>query len=394
MQPYSFFGRRSVVSRFERLRADDRLGQAFLFVGPEGSGKETTALEIARRFNCVDPDRCRPEQPCESCRKAATFQHPDIRWIGPAPATIDETGARDLFQAKQENPFYQPPYAVSSQVSIGDPEHPGPLTIRSLIHFLRRRAFQGTYKVAVVSDSHRLTKGAANAFLKTLEEPPPATLLFLLTANSGGLLPTINSRCQKIQFEPYPETRLVEIVEQLGGVDPEQARDAARLADGNARRAMAGVRPENQILLRAAENIFGWLHAQRQDKVYLAADRVHGGIIPTADEQDAAAAKRLAVKEAVAKRERAILLCEMLNLYYSEVLSCRLQDADWQPRLSGSITHIRRFAGQRKAASLLRDIANIEATKREIDRNLNIGLSLTVLFQGLIDNVESDRSTG
>ena len=72
--------------------------------------------------------------------KALGFQHPDIRWIGPAPASIDDAGVRDLLEKKIANPFYQDPAAATAQVRIGDPENPEPLTIRSLIRFLRRRA--------------------------------------------------------------------------------------------------------------------------------------------------------------------------------------------------------------------------------------------------------------
>ena len=63
-------------------------------------------------------------------------------------------------------------------------------------------------KVAVIADGHRMNPAAANAFLKTLEEPPPATVIFLLTTGSEGMLPTILSRCQKIRFEPWPEDEL------------------------------------------------------------------------------------------------------------------------------------------------------------------------------------------
>ena len=115
---------------------------------------------------------------------------------------------RDLLENKIANPFHQDPAAATAQVRIGDPENPEPMTIRSLIHFLRRRAFQSPYKVAVVADGHRLNTAAANAFLKTLEEPPPDTVIFLLTTGTEGMLPTILSRCQKIRFEPWTEEEL------------------------------------------------------------------------------------------------------------------------------------------------------------------------------------------
>ena len=136
-----FPGRAAVLERLRSLQAADKLEQPLLLLGPAGCGKENSALEFARLLNCSAPATCRPQARCESCVKALSFQHPDIRWIGPAPATVQEDEIRKLLAAKMENPFHQAPWAASSFVAIGDPDQPGPLTIRSLIHFLRRHAF-------------------------------------------------------------------------------------------------------------------------------------------------------------------------------------------------------------------------------------------------------------
>jgi len=393
VQPHRFYGKQHIVERFRAMQTAGKLGQTFLFIGPDGSGKETTALEIARVFNCSAPAECRPESLCESCQKVATFQHPDVRWIGPAPAALDENDVRKLLVAKQDNPFFQPPFALSAQVSIGDPENPRPLTIRSLIKFLRLRSFQGEYKVAIVADCHRMTQNAANAFLKTLEEPPPSTLVFLLTSNAGSMLPTIRSRCQKVQFSPYPAKQMTEIMVELGQESADHAIELARIADGNARRAMASILPQNQALRRWGSEIFKWIHTGRPGAVHQTADQLHGGLIPEEFSPTKISAKKLVAKEPVEKRERAILLCEMLNLYYSEALVCCEQQQEWVPRLDADADRVRKVASQRHPNTLIQDIACIEATKHEIDHNLNIGLSLAVLFQGLIDNVKFDQST-
>ena len=87
-----FLGHHDIADRITRALERGQAGQPYLFVGPEGCGKEVTALEIARRVNCAAPDTCQPQQRCESCQKALTFQHPDIRWIGPAPASLEDPG--------------------------------------------------------------------------------------------------------------------------------------------------------------------------------------------------------------------------------------------------------------------------------------------------------------
>jgi DNA polymerase III delta prime subunit len=391
LHPGVFPGRQSVLSRFQQLILAGHLGQSYLFVGPEGTGKEATALEVGRLINCLQPPGCQPPDLCESCRKAATFQHPDIRWFGPAPATIKVDEVAELLRRKQQNPFYQPPFAASSSVTIGDVDDPGPLTVRSLLRFLRRRAFQARSKVAVLADGHRLTLEAANAFLKTLEEPPPASLIFLLTSQRLGLPPTIVSRCQQVRFEPYAAEELVATLVQLSGVDGRAATAAARIADGNARRALALLQPETAALLEWARHWCAWIHDDQAAAVHLAADQLHEGSVPPEMVPPSFGRTLPQAKDLAAKRERAIQLCEMLNLYYSETLRCREQAAGWAPRLVAAAESIRDWAASRRSRTLLEDIAEIEVAKQDIDRNLNIGLTMAVLGQRLLTHAERDR---
>ena len=394
MQPQRFMGRSDVLARLTgRLRAD-QIGQPLLFVGPEGAGKETTALELARLANCVDPENCRPARLCESCVKAATFQHPDIRWIGPAPASVNETVVRELLEQKRANPFYQADFAASARVSIGDPEHPGPLSIRALIHFLRLQSFQGRYKIAVVADAHRMTAGAANAFLKTLEEPPPRTLIMLLTTNADGLLPTILSRCEQVRFDPYDQQELARILAELGDLTAPEAAEQAVLADGNARKGVALLAPLARALHDWAGKLFQAIHAGQRGTAHLGADHLHGGSLPAELIPAELDAKSCQARDLAARRQRALLLCESLILYYSETLACRERGADWRPRMEAAATFVRDQARRRRTNTLLADIAGIESTKGDIDRNLNIGLSMAVLFEGLIDHAEGDQRTG
>jgi DNA polymerase III delta' subunit len=392
LQPGSFPARQAVLDRFQEILASAKLSQAYLLVGPEGVGKENTALEIARLANCPRRPVCTGRNKCESCQKAATFQHPDIRWLGPAPATATTDAVREILDRKRDNPFYQPEFATTSQVTIGNPDDPGPLTIRSLLRFLRLHAFQGRYKIAIISDAHRMTPGAANAFLKTLEEPPPNSLIFLLTSNRSGILPTIVSRCQQIRFDLYGEQELADLLVQLTGVEPARARGVARAADGNARKAMALLAPQVVALQNWAGRILDWIHTGRAGSLHVSADQLHSGIIPAEMAERSARDKLTVAKGSPARRERAIQLCEMLNLYYSELLTCRERGDDWRPRLPDAAERMQALAALRDSRSLLRDIAIIEAAKREVDSNLNIGLVMAVLFEGLIDHAQRDQT--
>ncbi len=390
MPDMGFPGRRSILRRFLGILDSGSLGPAYLFVGPEGSGKEATALEIARLVDCPRKPACSAPRFCESCLKMISFQHPDLCWLGPAPATVSEAAVVELLSAKRENCFHQSPFAASSRLTIGNPGDPGPLTIRALLRFLRHAPFQGRYKVAVITDGHRLTDEAANAILKTLEEPPPASLTFLLAPHRAGILPTILSRCQQVRFDPYTEDELAELLADYRGVPPRTAAGVARAADGNARKAMALLEPQAMALQTWAGELLEWIHARRAGAAHLSAEAIHLGRIP-ADMMPPESDPLPEARDLAARRERAIQLCEMLALYYSELLSCRERGEAWKPRLPQAAGKIRPLAEKRTSPTLLRDIARIEAAKEEIDRNLNIGLTMASLFQGLIDHAVRDQ---
>ena len=390
-------GRREIVKRVLDLDRRGALGQSWLFVGPEGSGKEATALEIARLLECADPDACAETPACESCRKVVAHQHPDVRWICPAPSAINDAEIGELLARKREDPFHQPDFAASSEVLIGDPDHPGSFTIRALLQFLRVRPFQGSRKIAVIGDAHRLRAGAANAFLKMLEEPPPDALIILLTSQRGGLLPTILSRCQVLSFEPYEDAELSALLADLYDLPEAEARAFARSAAGNARRAAAGRLPASRALRAWSAQILRGLDAGRPGTVQVAAEQLHKGQVPDslAEAAEAAAGGRARIpqaKDLVEKRNRAIRLCETLHLYYSDILGRAARGDDWEPRLPEDADLVRDLATRRTPAGLLLDIDAVERARTGLDRNLNIGLVMSVLFRELNDAFETDRT--
>ena len=390
----SFLSRQAILDQLQAIKAADKLGQPFLLIGPQGSGKENTALEFSRLLNCAGGASCSPANLCESCVKTLSFQHPDMRWICPSPASVDEAQVRRLFVNKQKNPFFMPGFATTSFVRIGDPEKPGELTIRSLIHFLRRRAFQGQFKVAIVADSHRFNPQAANAFLKTLEEPTENTVIFLLTTSTDGMLPTILSRCQKINFKPWSDEEMTRILVEEGGAEPTTAAHVGRMAEGNARQALAMLDPAVQGLVTWSGSIFNWINTFNRGLAAISADEIHRGVYShTLDITPPKKGRTDKDKDSLAdSRGRAIRLCELLVLHYSDTVACREMAEAWKPRLPVSQDVVARAAAHRSTDTLLEDMALIETTRREIDRNINIGLSMAVLFEGLIDHAERDQS--
>ncbi len=152
-----------------------RLAHAYLIVGsPRGNAAEFVESFIRFLF-CREPTK--PCGTCAECRRVRNHTHPDVMWIGP------ESKAR--------------------WIVIGEDEEEG---IRKVNRFVSLSPYSGRRKVAVILDADRMNESAANAFLKTLEEPPPSSLLFLITNSAQSLLPTIVSRCQRIILSAEPDS--------------------------------------------------------------------------------------------------------------------------------------------------------------------------------------------
>ncbi len=126
----------------------------------------------------------------------------------------------------------------------------------------------------------------------------------------------------------------------------------------------------------------------------MAADELHRGVIPEPALPAGVTPKSLEAKEPALRRGRAIQLCESLNLLYSDTVACREAGDAWRPRLAAGTDVVRGVAGARATATLLADMARIERAKGDIDGNVNIGLAMAVLFEGLTDHAERDQARG
>ena len=251
-------GQPRAVLQLRRAISSGKLAGAYLFTGPPGVGKATTALALAAALNCerADGDACGT---CSACTRIASGNHPDVLRLAP------EGAAR--------------------MIAI-DP-------IRELAARMGYPPHEGRARVVVLDDAERLGIAAANAFLKTLEEPPARTFFVLVSAAPDALLVTIRSRCQRIRFAPLPRDEVAAIVE-AGGASPANARLAAALAGGSA--------------ARAAELADGEALAARQLRVaallIAATSGTLGGAVPAATRAVAAADDLGATLELFAHRLR------------------------------------------------------------------------------------------
>lgn len=204
-------GHRDQVEMLRRSLTRGRQAHAYLFAGAPGIGKSRFARIFAQSLFCekhVDTDLLTCDQ-CSPCRQMNAGSHPDFFAIG-CP------------EGKNEIPV---------SVFYGDKERRGQ---EGLIHDLSLRPMAGTRRIAIIDDANLMNEEGANAMLKTLEEPPPNSMLILIAENLDAMLPTIRSRCQLVRFSPLAATDVSDLLlENEIASTPEEAQAAAAMSEGS-----------------------------------------------------------------------------------------------------------------------------------------------------------------
>ncbi len=188
-----------------RAVRENRVSHAYLFFGPDGVGKKLIALEFGKILNCtIKGDLNIARCDCPSCKKIEKGIHPDV-------FLIEHKGVKDIKvdQVREE--------------------------VEDRLFF---RPYEGRFKLAIVDESHRMNSSAQNAFLKTLEEPPPDSVIILITSQPQALLPTIRSRCQSLEFKPLPEGVIVDEIKRRTNLSLDECIIASRLSGGSLGKAL------------------------------------------------------------------------------------------------------------------------------------------------------------
>ncbi len=196
---------------FEHAIRSGRLTQGYVLAGPEGIGKQLFARGLAQSLLCQEParDSLSPCGSCPACRSFTGGSHPDFHFVQ------RDSGKRELTVEKLLGPKEQRGRA-------------------GLCHDLSLRPHADSRKIAVINDADTMNDEAANALLKTLEEPPERAVILLIASNYDALLPTIRSRCQVVRFDRLPDDVLSSlIVEQGLAATPAEAAALTTLANGS-----------------------------------------------------------------------------------------------------------------------------------------------------------------
>ena len=219
----------------------DHIAQSYLFYGPEGVGKFTTALLFAMALICESAHDSRPCGVCRSCKKISNFSHPDFLYLLPS-SKLDITPEGEIKSAKAQQEFNEyvenkigsswKPYFFSSNTEIRID------SIRMLQHKISRSPFEAKFKIFLIENADEMKTSASNAFLKTLEEPPSDSIIIMTTSKVDSLLPTILSRCQKIPFSPLSRRTIENELEEKFSLENVRAKFIARIANGNMKKAL------------------------------------------------------------------------------------------------------------------------------------------------------------
>jgi DNA polymerase-3 subunit delta' len=217
MAPEAVRGQAAALELLARAVASGRVAHAYAFLGPSGVGRKLTAMAFTEALLCRgerqgagDGARLGGCGRCAACRKVERGVHPDLMVIQPTPP--------------RDNPRGNPAIRLD--------------TIRELERWAALRPVEGPWKVFIIDDAERVAADTAEAFLKTLEEPPARTVIILILTQALALPATVISRCQVVRFVPLGSAEAALVLEARG-MDAPTARLLARVCQGRVGLALA-----------------------------------------------------------------------------------------------------------------------------------------------------------
>ncbi len=314
-------GQTHVTRTLKNAVEQNRLAHAYLFVGPRGIGKTSTARILAKALNCVNGPTITPCGVCDSCKEIAAGNSLDV-------------------------------------LEIDGASNNGVEQVRELRDNVRYAPSKGHFKIYIIDEVHMLTSAAFNALLKTLEEPPPHVKFIFATTEPQKVLPTILSRCQRFDLHRIPANLIAKHLQFIAGkekitLDPAAAHAIAKGADGGLRDAESML---DQLVAFCGEkiaepdvlNVFGFTSEQT---VANFTDKILRGETPEALE--------LLHAEAENGKDMMKLMSDLIS-YLRDLLVCKVKpDAladDLNPELQKSLGSPGRDDRNRPAAGVDRPI--------------------------------------
>jgi len=329
-------GHRKIIDGLKSTITSGRVAHAYLFWGPEGTGKRTVALAFAAALLCSgrekgsDADACGQ---CKECRQIAGGNHPDLHFIEPRGASIKIEQVRDV----QKKAVY--------------------------------KSYQGKYRFYLIDPADVMTLQAANCLLRILEEPPENTIFVLVSSNPYALLPTVLSRCQQVQFKALSPKEVKEGLqrEAFDNLLEERLKFLSVMAGGSLGKAIS-----------LAQDKSMW---EEREEVLKTASRLRG----------ATPSQAFALAETWAlDKETALRRLEILLYWYRDLL---LWKETGRRELLASRDLLNYAVKQSYLCSgleLVKMIEETEKTLKQLKRNVITRLALEMLFLRLAGGGENN----
>ncbi len=361
--------------------AQRRIAHAYLFYGPDGVGKRAAGLAFARLLQCREP-KYRDQSVtscgvCDACRKVGRMVHPDVHLFFPFPgdATPEDIGER--IRQFGEDPYVPVDYV--RRPSLADPTRVSNkqaiFTVSRINQELRRamsfKPVEGRFKIAIFTDVDAMRVEAANAFLKLLEEPTPATVFVLITKRPDRVLPTILSRCHRVRFDTLSVAHIEKALMERMQLGEERAAMLARMANGSYTRAIELA--ENDELMESRQLVldyFRYAFTKHTDKLSDIIEHM-----------------------AILGRERLKGLMHLMLSWIRDLMAYRTLGNDELLINIDQMDSIRRFCDNVPDAHLEAMVHLVEQAVELLSRNVQINLVLITLADKLhrAMNGEDDR---
>lgn len=213
-------GNDNVKKTLRHLIARRRVPNSLLFAGDDGIGKRQFAIELAKSFVCLEPSEGEACDVCAPCRRVNVFTF---------PKSDDRDAHKRVVFSDHPDVGTVIPYNRNILVDA----------VRHLESEANFRPYEAGARFFIIDDADKMNDSASNALLKTLEEPPPTTHIFLITSRVDSLLPTIRSRCQTLRFAPVAGDQIENFLIEDRAFTHDEARLAARLSRGSIARAVS-----------------------------------------------------------------------------------------------------------------------------------------------------------
>jgi DNA polymerase-3 subunit delta' len=326
-------GHQQSIGLLQSAVTHERLAHAYLFHGEEAIGKRLTAVRLAQALNCERPPEAESLDSCGECRSCQQIDartHPDFFVIEPDPEQ------------------------TTQQIKIEQ--------VREIEHQIMYRPLIGERKICLIDDADRMTIGAANALLKTLEEPPAHSLFLVISSRPSALPATIRSRCQALRFTTPARTQVEAALILKREISPADARFLAIVSEGRLGDALTADVKDTRA---RQQELVDLVRPQSLQSI--------GAILSSA--------------EAMAKADRAQDILAWLARWIRDLVLIQVEGDRDQILNLDDLSTLKAYARQANTDALLSLLREIELTEQRATRNLNLHMALEMILLRLRDAV-------